>query len=175
VKQRLLRNQPGSDAATSLEFLRKRLQRAITRANQLHWTTQYGCYLLCRWEHILCGAEWDVRHPAACHRALPGAYGRAGYVPHGLHPLIALDIFHTGVTSVWKTSSAISGSVSLAHLSHFSLPLPSVTSGLLFFCVCMCLSLCVLHKLSFIRKKKKRSFQHSSKHWTQKHSSTQNR
>ena len=36
VKQRLLRNRPGSDAATSRDFLRKRLQRAFTRANQLH-------------------------------------------------------------------------------------------------------------------------------------------
>ena len=41
VKQRLLRNQPGSDAATSCDFLRKRLQRAFTRTNQLHWTAQY--------------------------------------------------------------------------------------------------------------------------------------
>ena len=41
VKQRLLRNRPGSDAATSRDFLRERLQRAFTCANQLHWTTQY--------------------------------------------------------------------------------------------------------------------------------------
>ena len=40
VKQRLLRNRPGSDAATSCDFLRERLQRAFTRANQLHWTAQ---------------------------------------------------------------------------------------------------------------------------------------
>ena len=40
VKQRLLRNRPGSDAATSRDFLRERLQRAFTRANQLHWTAQ---------------------------------------------------------------------------------------------------------------------------------------
>ena len=32
----LLRNRPGSDAATSCEFMHKRLQRAFTRANQLH-------------------------------------------------------------------------------------------------------------------------------------------
>ena len=36
VKQHLLRNQPGSDAATSHDFLRERLLRALTRANQLH-------------------------------------------------------------------------------------------------------------------------------------------
>ena len=36
VKQRLLRNQPGSDAATSRDFLSERLQRAFTHANQLH-------------------------------------------------------------------------------------------------------------------------------------------
>ena len=36
VKQRLLRNRPGSDAATSRDFMRDRLQRAFTRANQLH-------------------------------------------------------------------------------------------------------------------------------------------
>ena len=36
VNQRLLRNQSGSDAATSHDFLHKRLQRAFTRANQLH-------------------------------------------------------------------------------------------------------------------------------------------
>ena len=36
VKQRLLRNQPGSDAATSCDFLPERLQRAFTHANQLH-------------------------------------------------------------------------------------------------------------------------------------------
>ena len=41
VKQRLLRNRPGSDAATSRDFLRERLQRAFTRANQLHWTARY--------------------------------------------------------------------------------------------------------------------------------------
>ena len=40
VKQHLLRNQPGSDAATSRDFLRERLQRAFTCANQLHWTAQ---------------------------------------------------------------------------------------------------------------------------------------
>ena len=33
VKQRLLRNRPGSDTATSRDFLRERLQRAFTRAN----------------------------------------------------------------------------------------------------------------------------------------------
>ena len=36
VKQRLLRNRPGSDAATSSDLLRERLQTAFTRANQLH-------------------------------------------------------------------------------------------------------------------------------------------
>ena len=36
LKQRLLRNQLGSDAATSRDFLRERLQRAFTRAKQLH-------------------------------------------------------------------------------------------------------------------------------------------
>ena len=36
VKQRLLRNWPGSDAATSRDFLRERLQRTVTRANLLH-------------------------------------------------------------------------------------------------------------------------------------------
>ena len=35
VNQRLLRNRPGSDAATSRDFLGERLQRAFTRANQL--------------------------------------------------------------------------------------------------------------------------------------------
>ena len=40
VKQRLLRNRPGSDAVTSHDFLHKRLQRAFTHANQHHWTTQ---------------------------------------------------------------------------------------------------------------------------------------
>ena len=30
------RNRPGSDAAISLDFLRERLQKAFTRANQLH-------------------------------------------------------------------------------------------------------------------------------------------
>ena len=40
VKQRLLRNRPGSDAATSRDFLRERLQRAFTCANQLHWTVK---------------------------------------------------------------------------------------------------------------------------------------
>ena len=38
VKQRLHRNRPGSDAGTSRDFLRERLQRAFTRANQLHRT-----------------------------------------------------------------------------------------------------------------------------------------
>ena len=41
VKQRLLRNRPGSDAATSRDFLRERLQRAFTPAKQLHLTAQY--------------------------------------------------------------------------------------------------------------------------------------
>ena len=41
VKQHLLRNRPGSDAATSRDFLRERLQKAFTRANQLHGTAQY--------------------------------------------------------------------------------------------------------------------------------------
>ena len=41
VKQRLLRNRPGSDAANSRDFLRERLQREFTRANQLHRTAQY--------------------------------------------------------------------------------------------------------------------------------------
>ena len=36
VLQRLLRNRPGSDAATSHDFFREILQRAFTRANQLH-------------------------------------------------------------------------------------------------------------------------------------------
>ena len=36
VKQCLLRNRPGSDAATSCDFLHERLQRAFTCANQLH-------------------------------------------------------------------------------------------------------------------------------------------
>ena len=36
VKQSLLRNRPGSDAATSRDFLREILQRAFPRANQLH-------------------------------------------------------------------------------------------------------------------------------------------
>ena len=40
VKQRLLRNRPGSDAGTSRDFLRERLQRAFTRANQLHCIAQ---------------------------------------------------------------------------------------------------------------------------------------
>ena len=38
--QRLLRNRPGSDTATSRDFLHERLQRAFTRANQLHRTAQ---------------------------------------------------------------------------------------------------------------------------------------
>ena len=36
MKQRLVRNRPGSDAATSCDFLRERLRRAFTRANKLH-------------------------------------------------------------------------------------------------------------------------------------------
>ena len=40
MKQHLLRNWPGSDAATSHDFLRERLRRAFTHANQLHWTAQ---------------------------------------------------------------------------------------------------------------------------------------
>jgi len=36
MKQHLLRNRPGSDAATSRDFLRERLRRAFTRANKLH-------------------------------------------------------------------------------------------------------------------------------------------
>ena len=36
VKQRQLRYQPGSDTVTSCNFLRERLQRAFTHANQLH-------------------------------------------------------------------------------------------------------------------------------------------
>ena len=42
MKLSLLRNRSGSDAATSHDFLRKRLQRAFTRANQLYWTAQYN-------------------------------------------------------------------------------------------------------------------------------------
>ena len=38
VKQRVLKNQPGIDAATSRDKLRESLQRAFTHANQLHWT-----------------------------------------------------------------------------------------------------------------------------------------
>ena len=45
VKQCLLRNWSGSDAATSCDFLRKRLQRAFTCANQLCWTAQQCCHL----------------------------------------------------------------------------------------------------------------------------------
>ena len=41
MKQSLVRNRPGSDAATSCDFLRERLRRAFTRANQLHLTAQY--------------------------------------------------------------------------------------------------------------------------------------
>ena len=40
TQQHLLRNLPRSDAATTRNFLRERLQRAFTRANQLHWTAQ---------------------------------------------------------------------------------------------------------------------------------------
>ena len=40
MKQRLLRNQSGSDTVTSCDILRKRLQRALICANQLHWTAQ---------------------------------------------------------------------------------------------------------------------------------------
>ena len=40
VKQRLFRNRRGSDGVTSHDFLSKRLQRAFTRANQIHWTAQ---------------------------------------------------------------------------------------------------------------------------------------
>ena len=36
MKQRLLTNWPGSDAATSRDFLRERLQRAFTRAKGIH-------------------------------------------------------------------------------------------------------------------------------------------
>ena len=36
VKQRLLRNWPGSDAVTSCNFLHERLERAFIRAKQLH-------------------------------------------------------------------------------------------------------------------------------------------
>ena len=36
----LLRNRPGSGAATSRDFLRERLQRAFTLANQLRWIAQ---------------------------------------------------------------------------------------------------------------------------------------
>ena len=45
MKQQLLRNWPGSDAATSGDFLCERLQRTFTRANHLHWTAQYGLNL----------------------------------------------------------------------------------------------------------------------------------
>ena len=42
MKQCLLRNWPRSDTATSCNLLCKRLQRAFTRGNQLHWTAQYA-------------------------------------------------------------------------------------------------------------------------------------
>ena len=42
MKQCLHRNRPGSDCVTSRDFLRERLQRAFTRANQLHSTAQYS-------------------------------------------------------------------------------------------------------------------------------------
>ena len=41
MKQRLFRNRPGSDAATSRDFLSERLQRVFTHANQLHWTAEW--------------------------------------------------------------------------------------------------------------------------------------
>ena len=41
VKPRLLKNRPGSDALTSRDILRERFQRALTRADQLHWTAEY--------------------------------------------------------------------------------------------------------------------------------------
>ena len=45
VKQRLLRNRPGSDAAITWLLARK-IKRSFTRANQLHWTGQYISNLL---------------------------------------------------------------------------------------------------------------------------------
>ena len=47
----------------------------------------------------------------------------------------------SGLVTWWVKLAVLSLSVSLAHLSHFSLPLPSVTSGLLFFCTSLSLSL----------------------------------
>ena len=50
VKQRLLRNRPGSDTAISRDFLRERLQREFTCANQLYWTAQYSKQMTCLWQ-----------------------------------------------------------------------------------------------------------------------------
>ena len=47
----------------------------------------------------------------------------------------------SGLVTWWVKLAVLSLSISLAHLSHFSLPLPSDTCGLLFFCVCVSLSL----------------------------------
>ena len=62
----LLRNRPGSDAVTSCYFLRERLQRAFTRANQLHWTAQ-KCSLKVRTlvtpkftKHVFCIVGWSL-------------------------------------------------------------------------------------------------------------------
>ena len=51
----------------------------------------------------------------------------------------------SGLVTWWVKLAVLSLSISLAHLSHFSLPLPSDTSGLLFFCVCVRLSPSLLH------------------------------
>ena len=70
MKQRLLRNRPGSDAATSHNFLRERLQRAFTRANQLHWTAHkynfinYMLYTLCALFQVFC--RWCCLCPSCC-------------------------------------------------------------------------------------------------------------
>jgi len=65
VKQRLLRNRAGSDAATSHDFLRKRLQR--THANQLHWLAQQSalfCVQSVRHSRVVCRVGWTVARPS---------------------------------------------------------------------------------------------------------------
>ena len=95
MKQRLLRNQPGSDAATSRDFLRERLQRAVTPANQLHWTTHKYNFINYNYIHFVHCFRFSVGGAVFVLSAVAG-HSDDCYGHHCVH-----CHFHRSVT--WET------------------------------------------------------------------------
>ena len=81
VKQRILRNWPGSDAATSHDVSRERLQRVFTHANQLHRTAQYKSNQ-CQ-QHKRCGLTYKRHNHLKANLSLsPQSSSHLYFLPH---------------------------------------------------------------------------------------------